>query len=595
MKTQTRTLFVIRSLGCLALGTLTFYPSFGHAQNVNYYGSYTTSISTDITKPVPDRSYFTTSVTPTADGALLGVDLYHGKLNSPVTLVLQVAINDGNGNVKAIPIEVLSDKVADNPTVFFSHREFHLDYNHMNAELAKILPAGAAHLKIGPGTPMFVLGQFWDFSHQWGGLARGGLFTMPEQPGSNTAPSGVAERRATDLDLAYTITTSMVMRYNDPKTGAGLKPGGQVKSRVEGEGKYQVELGNVDAVRKKLFELSNDPAEAAKVLGSDWTIAAELRYMKKDAAGNLLKGSDGLPIPDPQVDTYYDNKNHDAAKKGIAIRYRKTAENGYGVWNFKPEEGHVTKEGVVYRREFGIDATDDKPETIKKFADSMDPMNPFREIRDVIPGAVPSEFLNPSLVVTDTRYKFIMTHKLGLKIELSLDQVQAATHNDPAKVVNYDQSEMDIDHMSTKSNNVAGTPSNTLGFQQSGGELDLERQNFLKTLGQNSSFEGRPVMHVAADLREDSPLYQKYRNDFELANSVIVKVRHEALGEHWLPGPQKNALAARELNLISEQESSASVKRLYRRIAELEKTSQRKIEISKSQASFAECAGPAFN
>jgi uncharacterized protein with PhoU and TrkA domain len=102
-------------------------------------------------------------------------------------------------------------------------------------------------------------------------------------------------------------------------------------------------------------------------------------------------------------------------------------------------------------------------------------------------------------------------------------------------------------------------------------------------------------MHVAADLREDSPLYQKYRNDFELANSVIVKVRHEALGEHWLPGPQKNALAARELNLISEQESSASVKRLYRRIAELEKTSQRKIEISKSQASFAECAGPAFN
>ncbi len=546
-------------------------------------------MSTDITKPVPDRSYFTTTVTPTADGADLGLDIYHGKLNSPVTVVLQVAIDDGAGNVQAIPIQVLSDRVADNPTVYFSHRDYHLDYAQMNAELAKILPAGATHLKIGPGTPMFVLAQFWDYNHQWGGLGRGGLFFMPEHTGSHTSPAGVSNRRATDLDLAFSITTPMVMKYNDAKTNSGLKMSGQIKSRVEGEGKYQVPLDQVDGIRARLFQLANDPAEAAKVVGSDWKIEAEMRYMQKDASGAYLKGPDGLPVPDPQVDTYYDNDHYDAAKKDVAIRYRKTAGNGYGVWNIKPEGGHVTAEGMVYRREFGVDTTDDKPETVKKFADSLDPMNPFRTIREAIPGAVPSDFLKPSVTVTDHRYKFILKHTTGLAIELSLDQVSSQSHRDPSKSASYAQMEMDIEHMATASANVAGVSMQGGGFQQAGGELDPSRKAFSAKLGAKASFEGRPVMHVADDLLSHSPLQQKHKGDFDLAGAVIVKLRDDSLGAPWLPAPQKNSLAVEALGLVSEKDASPSVKRLYRRVAELRKTTSTKIRITSAEKGFAEC------
>jgi hypothetical protein len=90
------------------------------------------------------------------------------------------------------------------------------------------------------------------------------------------------------------------------------------------------------------------------------------------------------------VDTYYDNGALDAAKTEMAIRFRKTSD-GRGQWNLKPNGGFTTPDGVTRRLEFAVDANDDQPATIKSFVDSTEALNPFFVIRDVVPGATPSE------------------------------------------------------------------------------------------------------------------------------------------------------------------------------------------------------------
>ena len=72
---------------------------------------------------------------------------------------------------------------------------------------------------------------------------------------------------------------------------------------------------------------------------------------------------------------------------------------------------------------FFVDATDDKPESIKSFVDSMDQMNPLKMIRELVPNSTPSDFLEPSLKITDKRFKFKLTHTNGLVVEVSLDDV----------------------------------------------------------------------------------------------------------------------------------------------------------------------------
>src|SRR5690606_5395123 len=119
----------------------------------------------------------------------------------------------------------------------------------------------------------------------------------------------------------------------------------------------------------------------------------------------LKTDSKGFPMPDPMVDTYYDNDSFDAAKNDMAVRYRWTEGNRTGAWNFKPGLTMATPEGVVYRVEYGVDTTSDKPGELAKFTDSSHPLNPFQMIRQVVPGSTPSDFLKPAVEITDFRYK----------------------------------------------------------------------------------------------------------------------------------------------------------------------------------------------
>jgi hypothetical protein len=516
---------------------------------------------------VPNRSYFKTSVEEAPGGFKLIVDIVSGEFNVPVSLDLQVAINTGETaqeSIIAIPIAHLSDPVADNPTSYSSRREYLLTYDQLNTELAKVLPPAAQGLKIGPGTALFLFAQWPQWGHVWGGLGRGGIFFTPKST-TNDSVRSRTNRHPEELDVAYPISAPMTIKYNKiqgPNSlSSGLKLDGQIRSRLEKEGKFQVPLSKVAIVKKKLYALANNPSLAAKVLGPDWTIEAQLRYMKKDANGNLILDAQGLPIPDPMIDTYYDNAHMDAAKNDVAIRYRWTEQNGTGAWNIKPGRGLVSKDGSVNRIEYGVDTTDDRPETVMRFADSEDPLNPFRSIRQIIPGAVPSDFLKPALKIVDTRYKFKLKHKNGLVIEISLDDVQASSLRRSAQG-RYVQLEMDVDHLSTASANVAQV---TGAFDYLALTLTEDKKVSLAALTEKAFIDGTPVIHNISDLIPTSPVMKNHQADFDLAEKAIISLRQETLGDRWLPAPQKASLAAYMLELVKPKEAAASVKDLMRR------------------------------
>lgn len=560
----------------LAAVTLTsqfsFQPMALAAGAVNWSGSYfgVTKLHNDPTKPPKERSFFTVDTEAVPDGARLKVDLWQGKINEPVALALQIVINNGQGKYEPITFLQLSDFVKDNPHDYHSYREFNLTYEDLNAALKKVLPAQLQHIQIEPGTPLFLSGRWDDYSHNWGSIGRGGLFYMPEdtnvssQESTKTSTSNL--RRPTELDLSFQISVLQAMKYNTLDANGqsvGLKVGGEIQTRLESEGKFQVPLEQVSALKQKLFALADNQAEQLRVLGSDWTVSLVTRYLIKDpTTGDYLKDSEGYPKPDPMVDTAYDRPDSAGAKNDIVIRYRKTEQNGKGSWNLKPGIGKVNKEGIVNRIESAIDTTDEKPETISKFIDSRDPLNPFKVIREVIPGSTPSEFLIPSLVITDYRPKFKLKHKNGLVVEMSLDEMYVKSFRN-GKEARACQIEMDVEHVSTNSTNQA-----TFADSFSGLEVTVDPSKIAKVLstyGKESFIDGRPVIHEQRDLEEKSPLRLKKKADFDLAESAIVALRNEYLGPNWLPAPNKAALAAFLLDHVSEKDASPSVKTLLSR------------------------------
>jgi len=562
------------ALGVLSLALLGALPA--SAQVTNFWGNYDAgkTLHTDVTKPAVGRSYFTTKVEEAPGGVKLIIDMYHGTLNVPTSLSLQAAINDGTGKLEPVPFFKLDQNdVVDNSSTYHSHREYTLTYDELNKALKAVLPPGATHITIGPGSPLLVLGKWPTYGynnsgHTWGGLARGGIIYMPDSAGTANATTGVS-RAATDLDIGYPIAQQMVMLYGTTDANGkivGLKQGGQIKSRLEAEGKYQIALGDSATVTQKLFAMSKDRAYADRILGTDWSIEPEMKYMKKDPkTGQLLLDQNGLPTPDPMVDTYYDSKNNDGAKSDIAIRYRWTEQNGEGAWNFKPGLTNMSKDGVVNRIEYGVETTDDKPETVKKFADSNDPLNPFKLIR-TITGKTPSDFLHPNLKITDTRYKFKLKNKAGLVIEVSVDNVHAISLRNAGHETKYVQVELDVDHPSAQSANVAkpAVPS-WAGGSSLADKMTPDVKKFVDGLSANAFLDGRPVIHTPADLSPTSPLSQKVGPDLAIAEQAIIALRNEALGTNWLPAPQKASLAALLLDHVTAAEASSSVKAMLAR------------------------------
>lgn len=546
----------------------------------------------DPTKPV-SRGYIIPTAEPIPGGARINVEIYHKEKATPITLWLQVALNDGKGEVKLLPIKLLSDKVNDNADSYYSHRSFDVTYDEMNQALKAMAP-GAKNAELGPGSPVFVYAQFekvkaGDWVHQWGGMARGGAVFLPGKASasSRAASAGVKVARPTELDLAYNIDQTLANQFNDPSSNKGLKVGGQIRSRVEAEGKFQIPLDKMQSVRDELFKLANNPSEAAKLMGDGWTFKLEDRYLlldhdlvrksvpafahmtdaeidanrKKlgdDASKYLKRDSRGFPIPDAMDDVYLDNATRDAAKHDMAFRYRWTEGNKTGSWNFKPGTGWISDEGVVYRNEFAVDTMDNDPAALARFADSDHPLNFFKSIRQTVPGAKPSDFLSNSVRIVDNRYKFKMQHTSGLIVELSLDDMRFNDMRDPnGKTMRSLQMEMDVDHLATQSTNVINPTRGQLEH------LDPKQvKPWLEKLDESAFLEGRPVLHEIEDVQPGSVIRKARAAEFDLATKAIEGLRTHLVGTEWLPGAQKYALAAHALGL-TKGKTPASLDRMF--------------------------------
>lgn len=481
------------------------------------------------------------------NGVNITVDHYLGELNLERSSWLQVQIQE-NGETKLVPFMKLEDHIKDNPVIYHSRVQFQLSFQQMNDHLRQLIPN--TKIEIGPGAPLYVQSLYHRFDHIWGGPARGGLMTVPGETAQKELTA-----RPVDLDLAFGIGQANAIKF------PGLNGRGQVRSRLEGEGKFQIPQFDYLRLRKELFKLATDPAAAANVFGSEWVISLEQRYMAKDPTTKLvIKDALGFPVPDPMIDTYYDNDTLDAAKKDIALRYRWTEGNRKGAWNFKPGIGTVMPSGVVYRVEYGVDTIDDKPVSLEKFANSDHPLNPFKVMKNIFPGKNVTEFLKPSVKLTDYRYKFKLKHTSGLIIEVSLDDVRAENLRASGRYGRYYQLELDIDHLSTTSSNV-----------KNGGGVELndleEIKPWLLERTAAAGLAGKLDMHEVADLAPDSPIMSNPKNkaDFEMATVAIVQLRDKIV-KNWAPGAQKYAMAVRALGLLPFAEMSASVKESHRGI-----------------------------
>jgi hypothetical protein len=516
----------------------------------------------DPSQPV-GRGYIIPSSRTAPGGAEVVVDIFHNQLNSPVTLVLQALIDPRSSSRRVRPrlldVAVLSDQVADNPNSYHSRRVFQLDYNAINAKLATAF-SNAPNIRIGPGSPLFVYALWNASGHQWGGVDRSGIFFLPGH--APTAADGdVARatlRRPEALDMSFPITSSFAAQFNDPVTQAGLKVNGAIRSRVEGEGKFQVRDEDFSASLRRLLSLANSPNEVTSLLGPGWKLALEDRYLLKHSNGRLKLDSKGLPMPDPMVDTYYDDASFRAAENDVAIRYRFTAQNQTGAWNIKPGASLTDADGVTYRVEYGVDTTSDSPRVIEKFADSTDPLNPFSRISRAIPGARPSDFLQPAVKITDYRYKFKLEHTSGLIVEISMDDVRAENlRSATSPRVRYFQVEMDIDHLATQSTNVqSGNSISSMVRIRLDRPTSTDKRN-MTAVRAEAVLDGRPVMHEIEDLDPNSLVRQRNKADFDMATQAIKVLRDQVVGSSWLPGAQKYAWAVRELGLTKQQSSKS--------------------------------------
>jgi len=513
-------------------------------------------------RPVADkRAFIIPSATPTNDGADVAVDIYYAKKNTPVSLWLQAAIVGSNGKTYIVPLRQLDKDVNVNPNGYYAKQVYSINYAEINKLLKKMFPK--ADLEIEGGTPLFVYARFqtgnsYQSHHQWGGVDRGGKVIMPQKLGTTASrrkksAAIVSSMRPTELDIGIVIDKPLSLAF-----GSGLKVGGQIKSRVEGEGKYQITEEEFKQIQKKLFDLAKNPKKFKELAGKDWTLQVEDRYYKKDSNGQTVLGKDGMPIPDPMVDTYYDSDRHEAAEKDMAIRYRYTAGNNSGSWNFKPGLTEVDENGVAYRLEYGVDSVGSKPDAIKAFADSSHPFNFFDAIRTKISAkSQPSSFLQEAVKLTDYRYKFMLKNKDGLAIEVSIDAVDAEDlRSSRKKKARYYQIEMDIDHLATASTNIRST-------QGSSGLMHIDPKSFeatFKNLNDKTDFLANGDIHREVDLASSGALRQAHAKDFTDATNVIAKLRQTLIGAQWIPGSQKYAHAAYLLGLVRPQDASESVK-----------------------------------
>ncbi len=513
--------------------------------------------------PADQRAKLVPSVEATPNGAKVKASFHMYKLSSPVSWsILAPVMDPTTGRKNMIELVKVDDQFVHSDTDYHTERTYELDYAKINAELKQKAPN--AKLEIGPGTSLYAYARWMNqpeldmytdqllpgavrsnynngWNHQWGGLAREGIFTLP---GGTPAPAAVTSGftkggTTTALDVNNAVDQATKTKYfasdfyNSPTAG----------SRFENELKLHVDLNDLPKVAKYFTDLESDPALVESTFGPGWKLVANRKY-----------------VGQPMVDDYMDNDKSDAASLGMALRYR--TGNGVTSLNFKPNDGKYA-EGAVYER-IEYDMRDfPEPKAMESFVNSDHPINPLQIIRWQTPGSTPSDFFVKRVKLTDERLKFELTAPSGDQVEISLDDVRARQLDkdgmEYGPTARYGQLEVEVNHLGAK-----GSSTNSTVLSENTTIHGAELDNFLKNLGPNAVItkDIPPVFHGEEDFKANSPIKTTNASNFKLAFGVFEKIREGAFGKNWHSSGQKYAVAAAGLGLVPPERFAPSVNRM---------------------------------
>ncbi|MCC6810808.1 MAG: hypothetical protein IT381_25490 [Deltaproteobacteria bacterium] len=547
------------------------------------------------------RGWIIVTPEPIANGVRITVDSGHEKKGDTVKLTLDARVRaqvpDRNDPTKTrteervISLEILNDGILNAGTTnpFDNVVTYEIDFAKLQAQLKKMAPN--ANLTLDTSVPLAVQAVWqnknnpgsWD--HRWGGYDRNGSFYLPytgthQAPGSTGNTTGTAAVSGPmPLDIGVTLDDQIVQRYQNwdgNEQQDVLLKGGQFMSRVESEVKVAVPYDEGKKVAATLFDLvklHGDPAKARaeteKLFGKGWTIGINdvQRFYQFDQAGAFKTDKDGLPAVNPMLDRYYDSADGKLADKGIALRFRETPQDKAGLVNIKlpspatlPNTTNLA--GLIGRYDTGVQTVKGiraTPAALADFFDSDDNLNAFRHVRAMMPGLKAEEVLKPAMDLSTNRYKVILEHDSGTKIEISLDHVSAIAIDEKGNarmgpdgkpmVATFWQLELDLEHLQTKSTNV--TTSNSGGgsagsFNATNGDY-AEQQKWLDKLDKNATLSGPPRVHQPSDVANPSIIDS---DAYKLLLDVGPKLHKWMLNGTATSAIQKYATAARLVGIV---------------------------------------------
>ncbi len=539
---------------------------------------------------------------PTADGALIKVDTFHGGANDEVTLMLCLEVLDhATGEQRNLVLSVPyahhnfnPDDAAGNHR-YEGHAEFTISYPEINAFLQERNP----NLVIQPGlTPMSVAAVWSGLypgkpytkdegkmvylsEHRAGGPNRNGGFIAPIPLSGGGGEGGVQRNvlslraegtratatRASPLPLDVGVDAPPELIADFPEI---LEAGSKIESRNEDEDKAGIkDEATYLAAVKRAYELVQDPDSVRKLLGPDWTMKPIDRYwlntdgelyLSKDGTphGTLAKDAQGFAVQDPMHDIYLDSPDHALARVGGGARQR---SNQTGTkFNWKPNGGvrdrsdapdKVKRNELSWSMKAGTTLAQ-----VKEFMEDLESeflngrVNPWtagvfnhvnREMARTT-GRSAAELLTPWLDVMQNRHKFeLENHRTKVRAELSIDDVVATLLADPSKMVRFFVVETELDHMQMSSTNKMSfeLPKDIASY-----ENNAEQDEWLDNTSSRVTTVVEPRLHSIDDLSSSASAHSETENAFV---DAIQKVKGYLFSSDALSRSEQKSVVAGKL------------------------------------------------
>ena len=226
----------------------------------------------------------------------------------------------------------------------------------------------------------------------------------------------------------------------------------------------------------------------------------------------------------------------------------------------------MVDDNIFRRIEYGMDVDPTiktNPGLLAAYFNSIEHLNPFRHISDKL-GVNSQHVLRPSMDLETKRYKYVLQHKNGTEIEVSLDDVTSTVldqRGNPMKNPDgsfkqgrFGQVEFDLEHLQTQSSQVtssSGAPFASLGQFRNA----QEQTAWLGNLDENATLSGPPRIHEPEDVDNKSLIETE---GYECLEKLAPGLQKYLIPNGAPPGLQKYRRGAQVCGLIPIEDADRS-------------------------------------